>query len=297
MRLGVVGAGRVGASLAIGIALAGRGVRLAGIYARRRSRAAALVRRCRTGKVFPSLADAALGCDVLLVCVPDSEVEGIARDLAGPSVMRGRTVLHTSGGLGAAALGPASRAGAHTGTLHPLAAFPPANAGSARPPEGIWFAVSGDRAALREARRIVAALRGRSLPVPDRARPVYHLAASLLANHATVLAALSLEMLERRCGLKGPRYRKAFSALLRSVSDRIEHEGPVRGLTGPASRGDLSALRRHARLLRTERAAVRRVYSSLTAEALRIARRRGDLSRDRASAALDIIRRSSRARD
>ncbi len=280
MTIAVVGCGRVGSAMAVALAGARRGIRFTGACGRRSSASAGLVRRCRAGRPFGTLAEAAAVSDTILLCVPDDAVAGVARRLAAEANVRGKVVLHTSGALGLGPLRALARCGASVGSLHPLAVFPEARPRAARPalPRGIWYAADGSREVITRARRIAAALGGRAVRIPRGARSVYHLAASLVANHVTVLAALALDLLRRRGGLRGSVARRAFAALLRSAAERIERDGPERALTGPAARGDIVTIRRHLAVLRSEPARVRAIYSLLSAEAVDLAARRGALA-------------------
>jgi len=287
VRIGVVGTGRVGSALALSLASARGGVRLAGVLSRRPARARRLVGRCRKGRAFTSVEDLGAGCDLIILCIPDGRIEEAAERIARGTSFRGRIVLHTSGVLSSRPLRSLRRRGVLTGTLHPLAAVPPASAG-APVPAGITFAVGGDRGAVAAARRIARSLRGRPLVLPERLRPAYHLAATMVANHATVITSLALDLLGKKGISPSPPIRRAMAALLRTAADRIGQEGPARGLTGPAARGDLGTLRTHLVLLgRSTR--LRALYAALSAEAIRIARRRGDLPRRRAEAALRLL--------
>jgi predicted short-subunit dehydrogenase-like oxidoreductase (DUF2520 family) len=232
----------------------------------------------------------------VVLAVPDAAVAEVAARLAAEADLAGKTVLHTSGVLGSGALAAAARRGARVGRLHPLAAFPPAGgAGPARGvPDRIAYAVGGP--ASRTARRIAAALGGTSLEVPDRSLAVYHLAATLTANFPTVLAALALDLLGRRGGLRGARLRAAFAALLRTASDRIREDGPERGLTGPAARGDLATLRAHQEILRTEPRDLGTIYGILSLRAARIALRRGALPPPLAGRVARLLRVGGRRR-
>jgi predicted short-subunit dehydrogenase-like oxidoreductase (DUF2520 family) len=238
----------------------------------------------------PDLQALVAGSDSILLCVPDEEIAEVAGSIARSAPMRGKVILHTSGASGLAPLGEARRRGAALATLHPLAAFPPVSASWPLPP-GIWFGISGSRRGISSARAIARALNGKPLAVPERSRTAYHLAAVMVANHSTVLAAVALEVLGR-AGLPHSErdLNRALAALLRTAADRIEGEGPVMGLTGPAARGDLVTLRRHLARLRGERPLLRALYEALTGEAVRRARESGILPEGRAREALRLLR-------
>jgi predicted short-subunit dehydrogenase-like oxidoreductase (DUF2520 family) len=233
-----------------------------------------------------------------VLAVPDDAIEEAAAALARAGSLRGRSVLHLSGAMGLDALAPARRGGASIGSLHPLLAFPPPGRGAPIPP-GAWFAVGGSGSVRTAARSIARHLRGHVIDLPERARPAWHLAAVLVANHATVLAALAMDLLERRGGLSGARIRRALASLLRSSARGIESLGPVRALSGPASRGDVATIRRHLALLAKEAPGLGGIYRALSAAAVDLARSRGDLDAapaDRLLRALGLVRRRRPAR-
>lgn len=302
MKVGIAGSGRVGTALALALARHSRGPArrsrgpwLAGVYARRSRDSRSLARRCGTGEAFASVEDLIDGSDVVVICVADSALEAFTGALAGVPRASRRIFLHTSGSRGAGALSALAAAGASTGAMHPLASFPPSDE---RPYDAsflheIFFAVSGSGRAERAALAIARSLGSRVVKVPDRARPAWHLAASIVSNHTAVLAGLALDLLAREGRLGGRPVREAFAALLRTTADRIERDGPARGLTGPASRGDAGTLRRHLALL-TRRRDLRRLYALLSVEAVRIAIARGDLPRSKAAAALRVLGASRR---
>ena len=102
LRVGVIGAGRVGAVLAAGLRAAGHEiVAVAGESDASRERAAALL----PGVPLLKPTDVARAADVLLLTVPDDMLDNVATTLSGAGVIRkGQVVVHTSGRHGLAVL-------------------------------------------------------------------------------------------------------------------------------------------------------------------------------------------------
>lgn len=294
LRVGIWGCGRAGSALARAIAARRGAVRLAGVLSRSRGRAAGLARRLPGAVAFRDPAGLAAGCDVVLLCVPDGALPDAAETLAATGTLKGLSVLHVSGALDSRVLEPARRAGASVGSLHPLIPLASGRPG-AELLAGGWFAPGGRGRALVSGRRIVSHLGGSLLKVPDHARPAYHLAATIIANHSTVLSALAHDVLEQ-AGLGGPKVRAAFASLLHATARNIEEMGPRRALTGPASRADEETLLRHLELLKEGPQGLARIYRLLSEAGLELAVRRGDLSAARASQVKRVVRarRSSR---
>lgn len=232
LRFSMIGAGSVGQSLASWIVARGG----APLQAAARPGSARLERFARRCGLRPVAARelSTPGEDLLLVAVPDSELEGVAELLARRP--QARVALHVSGVAAASALEPLRAAGSAIGGFHPLRAFP-------EPEErieeaaGVFFALDGDPAAVALGRRLAAAFDGAAAIIAPEQRPFYHLVATLLAGGVTTVVAAAMEI-GSRAGLPEevrPGYaRLATDALAKALA----HADPATGITGPAARGD-----------------------------------------------------------
>ncbi|RYJ00069.1 MAG: DUF2520 domain-containing protein, partial [Actinomycetales bacterium] len=118
-RVGIVGAGRVGAVL--GARLRASGYPVVAVAAR--SEASLL--RARTflpGVPVLDPAEVVRASEVLVLAVPDDSLADVAAELA-PHVRPGQLVLHTSGRHGRAVLAPLADLGARTAAFHPAMTF------------------------------------------------------------------------------------------------------------------------------------------------------------------------------
>ena len=120
-RIGVVGAGRVGAVLAAALRTAGHDiVAVAGESPASRTRIETLLPGVHVDK--PTAV--ARACDLLLLTVPDDMLENVVNMLSAAGAIRsGQYVVHTSGKHGLAALAPAAARGAHVLAMHPAMTF------------------------------------------------------------------------------------------------------------------------------------------------------------------------------
>ncbi|HEY6785495.1 MAG TPA: NAD(P)-binding domain-containing protein, partial [Gemmatimonadales bacterium] len=141
--VGIVGAGRVGAGLALALTRVGREVRL---ISRRPVRIPAPL----SLKVAPDGPDAewVSGLEVLFLAVPDDRIHPVAQQLWGTkSIGPGQTVLHCSGVLGQEALSALVPTRAALGSLHPLQTISDPEVAPERF-KGAWAAVEGSPAAM-----------------------------------------------------------------------------------------------------------------------------------------------------
>jgi predicted short-subunit dehydrogenase-like oxidoreductase (DUF2520 family) len=166
------------------------------------------------------------GADVVLLCVPDAEIEAAAAAI-GP----GPLVGHCSGATGLDVLAP------HEGfALHPLMTVTHAGADFA----GAGCAVAGTTPrALQLARQLGLALGMRPFEIDDEDRAAYHAAASMASNFL-----VTLESAAARVGATAGVERSLLVPLVRAVVEAWAVEGDA-SLTGPIVRGDEATVARH----------------------------------------------------
>lgn len=237
-RIGVVGAGRVGAVLAAALGAAGHTVTAAaGESDASRSRIADLLPGVPNAK--PS--DVARACDVLLLTVPDDMLANVVTVLSDSGAIRpGQYVVHTSGRHGLAVLEPARRVGAHVVAMHPAMTFTGTALDLDRLPGCVFGLTAGD-AERAFAEGLVADLAGRPMWVPEEMRTLYHAGLAHGANHLVTLVTQAMELLAA-AGADDP--AGTLRPLLTAALDNALEQGDA-ALTGPIVRGDVNTVRGH----------------------------------------------------
>jgi len=280
LAVGVIGAGRVGAVL--GAALQRAGHRIVGVAAVSRDS----LRRAETlvpqAPVLPP-DDVAAVCDLLVVAVPDDVLADLVRGLAASGVLRaGTMVAHTSGAHGAAVLEPLTRVGALPMALHPVMTFTGTEVDLQRL-AGACFGVTAPDALRLAAEALVIEMGAEPVWVEEEARPLYHAALAVGANHLVTLVAQSADMLAH-AGVEQP--ARMLGPLLGAALDNALRRGDL-ALTGPVARGDAGTVRAHLATLDTpESIAAYVAMSRLTAVRALSA---GVLSAEGAEALLDVL--------
>jgi predicted short-subunit dehydrogenase-like oxidoreductase (DUF2520 family) len=244
LRVGVVGAGRVGAVLAARLRSAGHDVVAAA------GDSDASLQRIAT--LLPGVPNAkptavARACDVLLLTVPDDMLGNVVSTLVGAGAIReGQHVVHTSGRHGLAVLGPAAAVGARTAAVHPAMTF----TGTAVDLDRLAGCVFGLTAADADrpfVEALVADLGGRPMWVPEQARTLYHAGLAHGANHLVTLVTEAMEILAA-AGADDP--AGTLRPLLTAALDNALEHGDA-ALTGPIVRGDAGTVAAHLEQLRT----------------------------------------------
>jgi predicted short-subunit dehydrogenase-like oxidoreductase (DUF2520 family) len=213
------------------------------------------------------------GASVLLIATSDVAVAQVARELAkqgkGREAWQGKIVLHTCGSLPSAALLPLKLCGAAIGSLHPYQTVPSPQAG-VRNLRGCFWALEGDRRALRVARDWIRRLGGVAFSVRPKQKTLYHLSAFIVCPTVVTLMAQATDLLRQAGvppGISRPMLRQFVSETAKNFADL----GARRALTGPAVRGDWATIRRHLAALRRSAPEFVPVYQSLLQAMLRLA--------------------------
>ena len=280
LAVGVIGAGRVGAVLAAALCRAGH--RVLGVSA------VSQASRRRAEELVPDVPIAApdvvaAGADLLMLAVPDDVLADLVGGLAASATIRpGTMVAHTSGAHGVAVLDPLTRAGALPMALHPVMTFTGTEVDLQRL-AGACFGVTAPEELRLAAEALVIEMGAEPVWVDEAARPLYHAALAVGANHLVTLLAQSADML-RHAGVEEP--SRLLGPLAGAALDNALRRGDG-ALTGPVARGDAGTVAAHLATLDTpESVAAYVAMSRLTAVRALAA---GVLSAERAEALLDVL--------
>jgi predicted short-subunit dehydrogenase-like oxidoreductase (DUF2520 family) len=219
---------------------------------------------------------AALDATLLWFCVPDREIRGAASALAvhlaaraadnkkGRSQNKVRFAFHSSGALLSRELDPLRKAGAAVASVHPLMTF----VAGARPSlKGVPFAIEGDDAATRVARRIVRELGGESFRLPAARKAAYH-AWATLTSPLLLAFLVTLEEAARAAGFTPQDARRKSLPIIRQTLANYSRLGTAQSFSGPLVRGDAETVAKHLAVLKKHPGA-REVYVALARAAVR----------------------------
>lgn len=253
-RVVIVGFGRVGGALALGLQAAQWDVAVL-------PRSADSVRRAASLRVFLADHDDLRAAQLCLLAVPDSAVvpamELVEEDL-GPNT----ALVHCSGALPLSVFA-AAKGKRPVGSFHPLAAISDAK----DPLTGHAVALATtDRQLHASLERMALALGMAPLEVPETGRAAYHAGAVLSAGLMVALLDGAVSAFEE-AGLDRELALKSLLPLSNSALRGVQSRGLERGLTGPVVRGDVSVVQAHLESLPPELGSL---YRLLSRRALRL---------------------------
>ena len=282
LRVGVVGAGRVGSVLGAALALAGHQVvATSAVSTSSRARAADLL----PGVPVVPVDEVVRRSDLVLLTVPDDALADLVAGLAATGAFgRGALVAHTSGRHGLDVLAPATAAGALPLALHPVLPF----SGSALDLQrlhGTAFGVTAPDPLRPAAEVLVVEMGGEPVWLTEAQRPLWHAALAHGANHLTTLVSSSADLL-RAAGVASP--GMVLAPLLGAALDGSLRAGDA-ALTGPVARGDAGTVRAHLEVLAQVAPEVLPSYVAMARLTADRAIASGRLDPDRAWALLEVL--------
>jgi len=189
---------------------------------------------------------------LILLAVPDAAVEPVAARLAplvqNPNARPGLMVAHTAGSVPLVVLAPHTAHGM-CGVFYPLQTLSKQRPLPAHKLREIPILYEGARPnPIRRLERMAHAVSQTVLQADSNQRFGLHIGAVVASNFVNELMRTAGEIAARVPNSEtiGPRL---YLPLVREVLDKLEALGPEAAQTGPARRGDLVTLRRHAQTL------------------------------------------------
>ena len=267
MKIGIVGAGKVGFSF--GRLLAEKGIRITGYYSRHSESAREAAEFTNSGH-YTDLGKLIEDSDAIFITVPDNAITEVYRQVAAFEI-QDKYICHCSGACTAAEAFPGIHAhGASAISIHLL--FPISSKYDCwRELADAFFCIEGDE---RAAAVFVPLLRGLGLRVQTIApesKAQYHLSCALASNFVCALVQRSVELLGG-CGFSEEDALRALAPLMRSNMAHLLEHGPVSALTGPIERGDTQTVKKHLSCL-TEKHD-RQLYALLGLEQVKMAQQK-----------------------
>ncbi len=256
----IVGPGRLGAPLAE--ALSAAGYYVVELVSRNPKRYSALARRFHARSVAADRGS--LTADLVWLCVPDREIENVARKLAGQGSWKSRLAFHSSGAFTSDALSALRKKGAKVASVHPLMTFVRRSQSLLR---DVPFGIEGDASARRLASKIVRSLGGEPFAVDARSKALYHAWGAFLSPLFITLL-VSSEHVAKSAGISPAAARKKAIPILRQTLGNYVKRGAANSFSGPIVRGDVATVRGHLEALRKS-PELREVYAALARVALR----------------------------
>ena len=272
-KIGIIGAGRLGTSLAATTFPQGR---VAAISSRRPDHREWLSKRYPDLVIVGDAADVAKLADTVFITTSDTAIGSVCDII---DWQPRHHVIHCSGVLTLDILASAKRAGASVAGFHPLQTFP--NYCDHPKLRQISFAVDCQDAELKKwLWNTASALESTPFSIEgELAHNAYHASAVLACGLLAGLVGISAELWEN-AGIERRRALQLMAPMLRSTIEAIAEDGLPDAISGPYVRGDVETIQKHLETTAKVSADTSRAYAALALAQLHIANEKGNLDSD-----------------
>ena len=269
MRIGFIGAGRVGCSLGKYLKESAGDWQIEGYFSRSidSAKEAAVFTDSRVIDQVELLAQIS---DVIFITTPDGAIEEVWKDLCTYNIsLENKIVVHCSGLLASTIFEGAEERGVTVASLHPFYAVSDRYHSYETLAEAL-FTLEGSGARLEELQTLLETS-GLTIQRLDAASKIaYHAAASIGSNLMVGLTELSINLL-LNCGFDREHARMALRPLMLGNIDAMIEKDTVGALTGPAERADAETVGAHLRILSGDD---REIYRLLTKKLVALAKQK-----------------------
>ena len=284
LKIGFIGAGKVGTALAV--LLSRKGYEYVG--ASRRSKKASgsksrLISNLRILKNNQEVADAA---EIVFITTPDDAIGKVATEV---HWHKGQSVVHCSGADSVDILEPARKSGTTVGSFHPLQTFAGVEQAIENIP-GSTFAIEAEEPLQTTLKKMAEDLGGNWIILKADDKVAYHTAAVFASNYTVALVKMATD-LWKTFSIPPDQATKALLPLIQGTLHNIETIGIPQCLTGPIARGDKGTIRKHLNEIRKKAPELLFPYKELGLQTIPIALAKGKIKKQQASE-LEMILRS-----
>jgi predicted short-subunit dehydrogenase-like oxidoreductase (DUF2520 family) len=272
-KIGVIGAGKVGAALAV--LLSRQGYQVVSVYdqdAKAAVNLSAQIKGCRATGTARQAADAA---DLIFITTPDAVIPQIASEV---KWQRGQGVIHCSGADSTAILEPAKKSGALVAAFHPLQTFAGAKEAMENIP-GSTFCIEAEEPLLATLKQIAADLGGYWITLNAADKAAYHTAAVFASNYLVTLVKIAADLWQT-FSIPADQAVKALLPLLKGTIHNIETLGIPGCLTGPIARGDAGTVEKHLKTIEDKAPQLLSTYRELGRQTVPIAAAKGTINKE-----------------
>ncbi len=266
MRIGIIGAGKVGTTLGKYLSIHGKNV--TGFYSRTHESADEAATFAET-ETYSSLCKLVEKSDVIFITTPDGVIHQVWGDLLHQDISN-RIICHFSGSLSSHVFFGREEAGASGISMHPMYAFSD-KFHSYEQFHTAYLTLEGDPEAVAVMKPMWEAIGHHVLTLKAEDKIKYHAAAAMASNEMLGLMQASLDILSE-CGFSEKDSMALLTPLVQGNIASMLEKGCVNALTGPVERGDAQTVRKHLQALEGSKAG--KIYQSLGSTMVELAKRR-----------------------
>ncbi|MCR5201953.1 MAG: DUF2520 domain-containing protein [Lachnospiraceae bacterium] len=239
MKLGFIGAGKVGTTL--GKVFSEAGLEVVGFYSRTKESAEESATFTGT-KLYDDAEDLVKASDTLFITVSDAAIKDVWDYIARFDI-KNKIICHCSGALSSDIFKDSKNSGAHVCSIHPIFAFSD-KFSIYKQFNNVNFTLEGDSEAVSTIEELLTGLGHKVRIIPSDKKVLYHAAMVYASNLVVGIINESVELL-KECDFSEEEGYLAIEKLAKTNLDSVFARGCEGALTGPVERGDYETVNRH----------------------------------------------------
>jgi predicted short-subunit dehydrogenase-like oxidoreductase (DUF2520 family) len=264
----VVGAGKVGTTLAVLLFRAG--YRIVSVIGQRKESVGKLARIVNCKNYSNSVFNIHPETHILLIAVPDEAIAEVSDSITKNSSIDFKQLIafHTSGSVTSDAMKSLSNKGANVFSLHPIQSFPKRLSlrNQIDRMTDIFYGFEGQSSVKVIAGKMASDMGGTLIRIPKERKILYHIACVMASNYSVALLGAASDLAK----LVGRNLKlKHLAPLVKTSINNALSETPGKALTGPIRRGSSRTVEKHLLELKNNKRFVP-LYKIMGMEALRI---------------------------
>ena len=281
-KIGIIGAGALGGSLAI--ALNSLGYQVPVIFSRSINSANYLSSKLNSSKSAISYQEVSDKCDVIFITTPDKNIKEISDLILWKS---DQIILHCSGVSDLDVLNNPKKKGASVGSMHPLYPFSDMNLGS-KNLKNVTFGIDGDDKAILYIKKILTDLESIPIEINSDFRALYHLSGVMAGNLLLGLGSAISDIWEK-IGLDRSIGSKSLIPMMINSCENILKLGIPNSMAGPYVRGDVQTIKMHLEALKKNHSELLPLYIELAKTSIKYSNEKVGLEQTQAEEVLKLL--------
>ena len=283
MKIGIIGAGKVGTALAV--MLKKKGFHIAVVSDMAEASLKNAERYLGKDVLYTqNNMDVVTMSDTIAITTQDSFIQSVAAEINSKAErLDKKLIFHTSGADPSSVLKPLDEKGAFLGSLHPLQTFPDIDSAIGVLQDTCIF-VEGDKDAVPLLRHLGDHIGAKVYTIAGKDKVLYHLSAVFVCNLLSALFYSGKELM-KKINIDF----KPFIPIIEATIKNIENKGPLEALTGPIVRGDVKTVKAHLDSIE-DMELHKKVYKALSEVAVQMAAERKTIDDKTIEALKDVLK-------
>lgn len=272
MKVGIIGAGKVGLSVAkYFFNHSNTAFQLTGFYSRSEASSSYASEVTQT-KQFFKLEQCVLENDLLFITTPDDAFSKIWENILQMRI-ENKFFVHCSGSLASDVFTKKENVVFFTASLHPLLAVNDKD-NSYKQFQNTFFTLEGDNNAVQLLESLLQQQNNKYKIINKDDKTKYHLAAVCFSNLMLSLGDVAVQLL-LECGFNEQEALATFENLAKNNINNFFEKGAIKSLTGPIERGDITTVKRHLITIQDDEEK-KLIYKSLSNNLVKIAEQKNN---------------------